>query len=181
MNDGDWGTLTYTFKDIVAALNKIEPYDWETFLKSRVDDVRPQAPLDGLTRGGYRLVYGEKQTESASAAETRSKGADLTYSIGLSVGADGKLSSVQWDGPAFKAGLTTAATMISVNGQAFTADRLKAAVAETKGGGPAVELVVKTGDIVDTVTLDYHDGARYPRLERIPGKPDCIDDIFTAR
>jgi predicted metalloprotease with PDZ domain len=181
VNDGDWGTLTYTFKDIVAALNKVEPYDWDTFLRSRVDDVRPQAPLDGLARGGYRLVYGEEQTESAKGAEGRSKGADLTYSIGLSVNADGKVSSVQWDGPAFEAGLTTAATIISVNGQAFTADRLKEAVAATKGGGPTVDIVAKTGDSVRTISLAYHDGARYPRLERIAGTPDRLGDIFTAR
>ncbi len=29
VNDGDWGTLTYTRAELVATLNKVEPYDWK--------------------------------------------------------------------------------------------------------------------------------------------------------
>ena len=28
INDGDWGEVTYTFDDVVATLNAIQPYDW---------------------------------------------------------------------------------------------------------------------------------------------------------
>jgi predicted metalloprotease with PDZ domain len=180
VNDGDWGQLTYTFKDVVKTLNKVEPYDWDNFLKKRVEDVRPEAPLDGLARGGYRLVYGPTPTDSFHAAEVRSKGADLTYSIGLTTDTAGKISSVQWDGPAFKAGLTSAGTIVSVNGLAYSSEGLRAAVAATKYG-PPVDLTVKTGNAVSTIKLEYAGGARYPRLERIPGTPDRLGDILKAR
>jgi hypothetical protein len=32
-----------------------------------------------------------------------------------------------------------------------------------------------------TVPIDYHGGLRYPHLERIPGQPDYLTAIFTAR
>ncbi len=51
-DDGSEVTETYTFDDLVAALNRIEPYDWASFLEARLDGRGPGAPLDGLTRGG---------------------------------------------------------------------------------------------------------------------------------
>jgi predicted metalloprotease with PDZ domain len=181
VNDGDWGTLTYTRKDLVATLNKVEPYDWESFFRERVDQVAPKAPLAGLERGGYRLVYSDTPNKVSREAEARSRGANLLYSIGLSVDMAGKITLVQWDGPAFKAGLTTASTITGVNGDAFNAERLRAAVAVAKGNGPPIDLLLKTGDVFKTVRIDYHGGLRYPNLERIPGKPAYIDDILKAR
>ena len=180
VNDGDWGTLTYTRKDVVATLDKIEPYDWEAFLKARVDDVAKTAPLAGLERGGYRLVYGETPNGVWRDGEVRSRGANLLYSIGLSVDQNGKILLIQWNGPAWKAGLNTSLTITGVNGQAFSADRLRAAVAATKAGTP-VELLIRTGETFKTIRLDYRGGHRYPRLERIAGKPAYIDDILAAR
>lgn len=180
MNDGDWGTLTYTRKDVVTTLNKIEPYDWESFFKKRVDDVAKNAPLDGLERGGYKLVYGDTPNAVWRDGEVRSRGANLLYSIGLSVDQNGKITLIQWDGPAWKAGLNTSLTITGVNGQTFSAERLRAAVAGTKNGTP-VDLLIRIGETFKTVRLDYRGGHRYPRLERIAGKPAYIDDILAAR
>ncbi len=180
VNDGDWGTLTYTRADVVATLNKIEPYDWETFFRQRVDDVAEKAPLDGLERGGYRLVYGDAPNTVWREGEVRSRGANLLYSIGLTVDAGGRIGLVQWNGPAWKAGLNTSLTITGVNGEAFSVDRLKAAVAGTKSGAP-VDLLVRIGEAFKTVRLDYRSGHRYPRLERITGKAAYIDDILAPR
>lgn len=180
VNDGDWGQLTYTRKDLVATLNKIQPFDWESFFAARVDAVTPEAPLGGLERGGYRLVYGDTPNAVWRDQETRLRTASLLYSIGLAVDSAGKITLVQWDGPAWKSGLTTAHTIASVNGQPFTPDRLRDAVAATKSG-IAVELLVKLRDVQTSVKLDYTGGHRYPHLERIAGKPAYIDDILAAR
>ena len=93
---------------------------------------------------------------------------------------NGKILLIQWNGPAWKAGLNTSLTITGVNGQAFSADRLRAAVAATKAGTP-VELLIRTGETFKTIRLDYRGGHRYPRLERIAGKPAYIDDILAAR
>jgi predicted metalloprotease with PDZ domain len=180
VNDGDWGQLTYTRKDLVATLNKVQPFDWEGFFNARVDAVAPIAPLGGLERGGYRLVYGDTPNAVWRDGEARTRAANLLYSIGLATDATGKITLVQWDGPAWKAGLTTALTISAVNGQSYTSDRLRVAVAGTKGGTP-VDLLVKAGDTLKTIRLDYTGGHRYPRLDRISGKPAYLDDILSPR
>ncbi|HEY7798024.1 MAG TPA: hypothetical protein VIA80_04620 [Hyphomonadaceae bacterium] len=179
VNDGDWGTLPYTRKDLVAALNKVEPYDWETFFRERVDSVSPKAPLAGVERGGYRLVWSETPNEVWRGGEARVRTVNLLYSIGLAADATGKITLVQWDGPAFKAGLTTAVTITGVNGEAYSVDRLREAVATSRT--TPVELQTRSGDVLKTVKLDYRGGHRYPKLERIAGKPAYIDDILAAR
>ena len=162
-------------------MNTVQPNDWATFLKTRLEGHGPGAPLDGLARGGYRLVYTDTPTEYFRSSEARRKITDLTYSLGLTVNKDGELTAVQWDGPAFKAGLTDGQKVIAVNGFGFDPDRLKDAVASAKGAGDAVELIVKAGERYRTLKIPYNGGLRYPRLERVAGTPDRLGDILTPR
>jgi predicted metalloprotease with PDZ domain len=180
VNDGDWGQLTYTRKDLVAGLNRLVPMDWEAFFRKRVDEVAPKAPLDGLERGGYRLVYGDEPNTLWSEQEERTKSASLLYSIGLAADSKGKITLVQWDGPAWQAGLNTSLTIAKVNNREFTTKDLKDAVAATRNG-KQVELEVRGPGVKKTVTLDYASGHRYPHLERIAGKPAYIDDILAPK
>ena len=94
----------------------------------------------------------------------------------------GVLSDVSWDGPAFKAGLTQGVTLVAVNSESYEADRLKDAIkAATKAGSAPIELLIKDGERYRTVKLDYHDGLKYPRLERVAGTPARLDEILEAR
>lgn len=179
VNDGDCGQLTYTRKDLVAALNKVEPYDWESFFAKRVDQVAPEAPLDGLERGGYRLVFGDTANAVWRDQESRTRTANLLYSIGLTADSTGKITYIQWDSPAFEAKLNTSLTITGVNGQSYSPERLRAAVAASTR--QPVDLLIRFQDEFRTVRLDYSGGHRYPRLERIAGKPALIDDILAPR
>ena len=180
IQDGSWTPVPYTFDDVVAALNKVEPYDWAKFLHARIDEVAATPPLDGLTRGGWRLVYTDEPTAYFKSAEARRRSTDLTYSIGATLSREGELTGVQWDGPAFKAGLTVGARVLAVNGVAYDADLLKEAVTAARTGGP-LSLIVKVGDQFSTVQIDYRGGLRYPRLEKIPGAPDRLGAIYAPR
>jgi predicted metalloprotease with PDZ domain len=181
INDGDWGQVTYTFEDIVNGLNAVEPHDWRAFLRQRLDETSPRAPLDGLERGGYRLIYTETPTDIAKANESRRKVTDLTFSLGAVVDSTGKITSVMWDGPIFRAGLSSDVQIVAVNNIAFDGEKLKAAVKATKGNGPPVELLIKQGDRYSSIRLDYHEGLRYPRLERINGTRALLDNILEPR
>jgi predicted metalloprotease with PDZ domain len=180
VENGNWSEKTYTFQDVVAALNAVEPYDWATFLNERINEVAPKPPLDGLTRGGWRLAYADMPTPYFRSMEGRRKVTDLTYSIGLVLARDGDISAVQWDSPAFKAGVTKGSKLIAVNGIAYDAERLKEAITAAKGGAP-LELLVKSGDHYRTVRLDWKGGLRYPRLERIEGTPDLLSAIYAPK
>jgi hypothetical protein len=80
----------------------------------------------------------------------------------------------------FRAGLAGNTTIVAVNNRAYKPEVLKAAVKAAKGGKAPIELLVRKGNNLRTISLDYHDGLRYPRLERIPGTPDRLDAIYKA-
>jgi predicted metalloprotease with PDZ domain len=181
VDDGSYVPHTYTFDDVVKALNTVQPYDWASFLHTRLEGHGPGAPLDGLQRGGYKLVYTDVQSDYAKSAEMRRKTTDFMYSLGFSVNRDGQLSEVQWDGPAFKAGLTADTQLVAVNGLAYSADDLKQAVKDAKGAGPAVELLVKINDHYRTVKIDWHGGPLYPHLEKVSAGDGSLDAILTPR
>lgn len=182
VDNGSYVPLTYDFDTVVKTLNGVVENDWATFLKSRVEGLSAHAPLDGLTRGGYKLVYTDTPTDYFKTSETKGKFTNLSYSLGLTVGVGGVLSAVNWDSPAFKAGLTAGDTLVAVNGTTYDADLLKDAIkAAAKADGPLVELLIKDGERYRTVKIDYRGGLRYPRLERIEGTPARLDDILAAR
>jgi predicted metalloprotease with PDZ domain len=181
VDDGSFVTRTYAFEDVVAGLNGVQPYDWASFLHARLKGHGPGAPLDGLARGGYRLVYSDTESPYLKSAEALRKTTDLSYSIGVIIGKDGVLGDVAWDGPAFKAGLTADTQIIAVNGETYDADALKDAITAAHGTAAPLQLLVKNNDIFRTVTIDYHDGLRYPHLERVGGAAPRLDAILQPR
>lgn len=178
VDDGVHVAKHYTFDDVVAALNAVQPYDWAQFLRSRVDGHGPGAPLDGLARSGWKLVYTDQQTPFLKAQEEQSKSANFQYSLGFSVGAEGKLEAFQWEGVGFKAGMSGGSTLLAVNGRAYKPELLRAAVSAAKEGKEPIQLLVKKGALYQTYALDYHGGLKYPRLERVKGAPDRLEAIL---
>jgi predicted metalloprotease with PDZ domain len=185
--DGAIQPLTYTFEELVSALNALEPFDWRTFFRARLDSTEPGGPLDGVTRSGWRLAWSE--TESTFAANEHGSGGpdgnerpqDLAHSLGLRITSDGKLDQVLWDSPAFKAGLSPGMTLLAVNDRAYKAERLAAAVTANRGGQAPLALLLRDGDLYFTARIDWQGGLRYPRLERIPAAPDRLTTIYKAR
>ncbi|MGN6422959.1 MAG: M61 family metallopeptidase [Asticcacaulis sp.] len=186
IDNGAWGEVTYNFNDVVNTLNSVYPYDWASFLRTRLDrtgEGKPLgAPLDGLARGGYKLAYVETPTDFIKLIETARKMTTFTYSLGISVAnSDGTISDVLWGSPAFNAGLAPGATLVAVNGKAYDPDGLKAAITAAKTSKDPISLLVKVGDDYKTISLDYHDGLRYPVLQAIDGAPKLLDNILAAK
>ena len=181
MDDGSYGELTYTFDQLVAALNRVQPYDWATFLHERIDAVNVDAPIGGLTRGGYRLVFTDTPSDLYKVTDEHRKLVSLTYSVGLSINKDGEVKDVLWNGPAFKAGLAPGSRIIAVNELAFDLDQFKAAIKAAQHASEPISLIVREGDRFRTVRLDYHGGLRYPHLERDPSRPDLLEKILAPK
>jgi predicted metalloprotease with PDZ domain len=178
VHDRDWGELTYTFDDVVHTLNQVQSNDWAAFLHARLDQVSEHAPLDGLTRGGYRLVYTNTPTEWFTANERMRKVTDLTFSGGFVLGRDGEISEVAWDSPAFNAGLTLGSKLIAVNDRALDTDELKAAIKAKKS---PLRLLLTTGDVYRTTELNYDGGLRYPKLEKAGSEPGTLDALLAPK
>ena len=106
---------------------------------------------------------------------------DFTYSLGFMMNKANKITSVLWGGPAFEQGLTAGWEVVAVGGRAASADAHKEAVTAAKGSTDPIELILKNGDAFKTVRFGYHDGLRYPQLERIEGTPDRLSAILAPR
>lgn len=174
--------IPYTFDDLVTMLNQVMPYDWGTFLHERVDKPHEHADFDGITRGGYDVVYQEEPSDSersVAAAFPKAYGAiDAWYSIGAQVGADGTLIDIRWNGPSYKAGLAPGDKIIGVNGRIYSGDLLRAAIRDTKRQTEPVHMVLQRESFLRTADIDYHDGERYPVLKRNTETNAYLDDIL---
>ncbi len=182
MRDGDWGELTFELKDVAATLNRVTPYDWQQFLDTRLNHPGQPAPIGGITAGGYRLVWKEEPNPYDKQRMADAKALSLTYSIGITVDKDAKVTATQWDSPAFNAGVVPGSKILAVNGTAYDQDGIKAAITAAKDGAPLV-LLIQRGDRFQSVTVDYRGGLKFPWLERAaPGTaPTGLDQLLEPR
>ena len=185
INNGSYVTVTYTLEDLVKALNTVQPYDWAGFFHTRVYEVAPQVPEEGIKQGGYRLVYNDSEPDYAKHSDPSrptSFGTSLGFTVagqgGPNGGPAGAINDVVWDGPAFKAGITPDMQIQAVNEQAFNVANLRQAVVAAEKTDAPIKLWLKRDDQFLTVTLDYHGGLRYPHLERVESAPNLLDRVL---
>ena len=168
----------YTFDDVVRALNSVHAFDWASFLNQKLESTSAHAPLDGIVNGGYKLVYTEERSDFWKARESTHRVVDLSYSLGFSARDNGDIVDVHLNTPAYKAGVAPATRIIAVNGRQFSTTELHHAVADSlKSTGP-IQLLIRDGEYYKTLSLDYHDGEKYPHLVRDKSKPDLIGEII---
>ena len=182
VEDGVWEARPYTFDDVVEHLNAVHPYDWATFLRDRLDAVGPEAraPLDGIERSGYRLIYVDTLTPVEKRVQSGWAN-NFQYSLGFSLGSGNRIGSIRWGGPAYEQGLGAGWELVAVDDRTASAEALRDAVTAAKEGSGPIVLVVRRGDEFRTLVFDYHGGLRYPRLERIEGARDRLGDILAPR
>jgi predicted metalloprotease with PDZ domain len=171
--------VPYTFDDVVANLNAIVPYDWAGFLRERLTSKSPHAPLEGITQGGYRIVYTDTPGLYVNARETVTGAADAWWALGINVNSDGHIDDVLVGSVSDKDGLGPGMQIVAVNGRQYSAQLLGDAITAAKGTTAPIELIVSNTGYYKIVKLDYHDGLRFPHLERVEGTPDYLDEIIT--
>ncbi len=179
-NDGQWERPdTYTFEDVAATLEQVQPSgDWAQFLGDRVE--RRQGLTGGIEAAGWKLVYKDKPSAYYKAT-MKGRGANFIYSLGMALDSSGRVSDVRWDSAAFNAGIGSGMQVLAVNDLQYSADELEEAVRAARGNTQPIRLLVKQMDVYRTLNIDYHDGLRYPVLERIEGSTDYLTPILSAK
>jgi len=182
IENGSYVAVPYTLEDVLKAMSTVQPYDWAGFFRARVYQVSPQVPMNGITQGGYRLVYNDKEPEWMKHIDP-SRGVSFATSLGISLKDNsgdkiGGIASVSWDSPAFKAGVTPEMQLQAVNDQAFSMANLRAAIVAAEKTNAPIKLLLKRDDEFLTLNVDYHGGLRYPHLERVESVPDRLDAIL---
>jgi predicted metalloprotease with PDZ domain len=172
---------TYTFDDVVNALNQVAPYDWRGFWTERLTNHGPGAPLGGIEGSGWKVVYDENPSEMMSSSAGAYHFVPAAFSIGLVLNDDGLISDTIEGEFAAKAGIGPGMKLVAVNGRRFSAEILRDAIKSAKTGTAPIELLVENTDYYKTYKIDYHDGEKYPHLVRDDSKPDLLTEILKAK
>jgi predicted metalloprotease with PDZ domain len=172
---------TYTFEDVVSALNQIVAYDWRSFWTERLTNHGPGAPLGGIEGSGWKVIYDEFPSEMARVYESRDRIIDGAYSIGLKLREDGAITDTIEGMPAAVVGIGPGMKLVAVNGHKFSLEVLREALRAGKTSTAPLELLVENTDYYKTYKLDYHGGERYPHLVRDESKPDLLSLIYQAK
>jgi predicted metalloprotease with PDZ domain len=172
---------TYTFDEVVNALNQVVTYDWRGFWADRLTNHGPGAPLGGIEGSGWKLVYDETPSEMLTAAAGAYRFVPAGFALGLNLRDDGGITDTIEGEVATKAGIGPGMKVVAVNGRRFTPDVLRDAIRAAKNTSTTVDLLVENADYYKTYRLDYHEGEKYPHLVRDESKPDLLSDILKAK
>jgi predicted metalloprotease with PDZ domain len=185
---------TYTFDDVVNALNQVVAYDWRGFWTEKLTNHGPGAPLGGIEGSGWKLVYDENRSEMMRAWEDEYQEINASFSLGMMIDItcvrsrndndcdyDGTIEDTIEGMDAARAGIGPGMKIIAVNGRRFTPRVFRDALALSKSSPQPLQLLIENTDYYRTFNLDYHGGEKYPHLVRDESKPDLLGEIIRAR
>jgi predicted metalloprotease with PDZ domain len=169
---------TYTFEDLVDALNKIAPYDWAGYFHKRLDSTSPEAPLGGIEGSGWKVIYTSVEPALLQNSEAVHNTIDESYSIGLLLKEDGTVQDSIVTKPAYQAGISPGMKVVTVNGRQFTPQALRLALRAGTSSNEPLRLLVLNDGYYKTCTVDYHGGERFPHLVREAGRHNLLGDVL---
>jgi predicted metalloprotease with PDZ domain len=169
----------YTFDDIINTMNEVASYDWRNFFLTRLQSLSPHAPLGGIEESGWKLVYKDAPNEMEKVTEYSYHFTNLNYSLGFTISSDGNLNDVIPGTPAAKAGLAPDIKIIAVNGRKYSNDLIHEAIKRAVSNSAPIKFIIANGEFYSTVEIDYHDGEKYPYLERDTTKTDLLSSAIT--
>lgn len=171
---------TYDFDEIVKTLNEVVPNDWRTFFIDRVYKAQKNAPLGGITNGGWKLIYNETPNLQGEIDESRASFANLMYSIGIIVNEDGAILDINPDLAAAKAGIVPGMTIKKINNEDFSLENLHKVIAATASVASVIKIEAENGSVGNNLTINYRGGAKYPHLVRDTTKTDYLSSVTKA-
>ena len=183
---GNTGPLivTYNREELIKDLNEVVKYDWAGFLHDRVDLINPHADLEGITRGGYKLIYQDHPSESIAGYDGRRSSRWWRAERLVLARPAGRRRRHHLRRPlgqpsADKAKLAPGQKLIAIGNKAFSGEELEQAITAAKSGTEPLKFLMQSQDYITPVSIDYHDGMKYPVMVRVEGTKDYLDEITT--
>jgi len=171
---------TYTRAQIESLLNDVEPYDWHAFFERHVYTVSLNPPEDELARAGWKLMWNETQNPYLAPDDVADRdGLSAWFSLGFTTDAKHVVKDVREGSPAWDAGLEPYATIIAIDGFAVDNGRLNYSLRTAQHSNAPIALLVQRDTSFAVLNLNYHDGPRFPHLERISGTTDMLSAIVS--
>lgn len=166
----------YDSAEVYSTLNTVAPYDWKSLLEKRLSSKEALPPMAGVEAAGWRLVFSDKPNTADQAGRQ-----NYMCSIGFNLDDSGAVTDCRAGSAAYKAGVGPDMKLLAVNGQKYSADVLYLAVMQAKHSKAPITLDLDNQGFMRHCTVDYHDGLRYPHLERIKEKEDVLAKICAPR
>lgn len=187
-DNGSFITHTYTFSDVVGALNAVQPFDWANFLENWLDGVGQQVPLlSGINASGWHLVYSDQPSryqnalENVGEGELSRQGVNAMFSVGLFLNRQGVVEDALWNGPAFKAGLAPGMKLLAIDGRPYTTSLLRSEIAQAQKSSKPMQMSAEGDGVTGLYTVHYDGGVKYPHLVRVPGETDYLQEIAAPK
>ena len=174
---GEPALKPYDFDEMVSTLNEVAPNDWAAFLRARLDGLSTKTPLEALENSGWKLVYNEQPNEMLANEEILAHRADFTFTVGMIVSDDGAVVDVTHGGTAYDAGIAPGMKIVAVNGSQYSPENLREAIGNAKTVLNPIQFIVANGAQFKTMSMEYHDGLKFPHIERDGAKPDYLGEI----
>lgn len=175
---GDPVPKGYDRAEIVRVLNQTAAFDWDTFLRERIETSGQRPVLSLAGELGYTIQFTNQPP--TGPRDQRADPLDARDSLGIAVGGDGTISTVLLDSPADAAGLAPRMRIIGVGDHLWSRQRFIEALEASPATG-SVTLLMASGDRIITRTIAYEGGPRYMTLVRDTSKPDVLSDILKPR
>jgi predicted metalloprotease with PDZ domain len=179
-SNGPPTVVSFTLNDITATLAEMVSYDWDGLFAQRLA-TSPRAPMGGIEAGGWRLTYDDDRPEMLEDAERIYEFTELRYSIGAILAEGGAVRDVIPGRAAANAGIAPGARIAAVNGRRYSPAVLRQAIQAAKESPEPIELIVEDTGYYKTYHVDYHEGERYPKLERDSSRSDLLAEILKPR
>jgi predicted metalloprotease with PDZ domain len=179
-NGGQPELKPYNFDEVVETLNGIAPNDWAGFLRARLNGLSTKTPLEALEGSGWKLVYNEQPNEIIANEEALARRAEFTFTVGMTISDDGTVVDVIHGATAYDAGVAPGMKIIAVNGEQYSPDKLREAISNAKTVLNPIQFIVANGAQFKTMSMEYHDGLKFPHIERDGARPDYLSEILHA-
>ena len=136
--------------------------------------------MGGIQNSGWRLAFQDTPTELAKIRESVNKFFDLRFSLGMAVNDETlEIFDVIPGGPAAVAGIAPGMKLVAVNGRKYSSTLVREALRSAKNNQAPIEILATNDENYKTYKIDYHDGEKYPILERDNSKPDLLTNIIS--
>jgi predicted metalloprotease with PDZ domain len=106
---------------------------------------------------------------------------DESFTLGLWLKEDGTVADAVVGSPAWDAGLSPGMKIVAVNGRKWASEILTQEVQAARQSKAPIEITAEHGDVLRTFRVSYHEGERYPHLERDTTRPDLLSAILAPR
>jgi predicted metalloprotease with PDZ domain len=180
--------LTYTREQIESLLNEVEPYDWHGFFQKYVYNISRQPPTDELARSGWHLVWSDKPNLYIAAAAKEHYIVNRWYGLGITLSPKGIVRDVREGSPAWNAGIAEGSKIVAIDGHtvydredSFDVAQMDYALRSAEHSSQPIGIIVEDAGWYRVLAVNYHDGLRYPHLERTVGASDMLAAIMAPK